>query len=57
MRVRPSVRLAAGLDEHVLAHHPAVLVLQEVAMEHVRGVPVAVVAEADSSRKLARAGE
>src|SRR5690606_9220157 len=38
-------RLLAGLDDHELAHHPLVLVLQLVAVVHVRRARVGVVGE------------
>jgi hypothetical protein len=42
-----SIFETAPRDDDVLAHHPAILVLQEVAVEHVRGIRVGVAAEAD----------
>ena len=54
MRVCEGVGIAL-LDDDELAHHPAVLVLAGVAVEHVRGVRVDVVPEADGEpRRLVR---
>ena len=41
------LRLLAGLDDDELPHHPVVLVLQDVAVVHVRVVRVGVLAEGD----------
>jgi FMN phosphatase YigB (HAD superfamily) len=43
--------LLAGLDDHELAHHAPVLVVEHVAAEHVRRVRIGVAAEPESTVK------